>query len=85
MRFSILLLTFLIFLQMDTNAEELNIWIGTAGDNGIYHLILDAEKGKLSEPSQVAELPGAGFLIPVSYTHLPSPRDRTRSRMPSSA
>ena len=22
---------------------------------------------------------------PVSYTHLPSPRDRTRSRMPSSA
>lgn len=63
MRFSILLLTFLIFLQMDTNAEELNIWIGTAGDNGIYHLILDAEKGKLSEPSQVAELPGAGFLI----------------------
>ena len=23
--------------------------------------------------------------IPVSYTHLPSPRDRTRSRMPSSA
>ena len=24
-------------------------------------------------------------LDPVSYTHLPSPRDRTRSRMPSSA
>ena len=24
-------------------------------------------------------------LYPVSYTHLPSPRDRTRSRMPSSA
>ena len=24
-------------------------------------------------------------LIAVSYTHLPSPRDRTRSRMPSSA
>ena len=23
--------------------------------------------------------------LPVSYTHLPSPRDRTRSRMPSSA
>ena len=24
-------------------------------------------------------------LVAVSYTHLPSPRDRTRSRMPSSA
>ena len=24
-------------------------------------------------------------IIAVSYTHLPSPRDRTRSRMPSSA
>ena len=26
-----------------------------------------------------------GAVGPVSYTHLPSPRDRTRSRMPSSA
>ena len=25
------------------------------------------------------------FAAPVSYTHSPSPRDRTRSRMPSSA
>ena len=25
------------------------------------------------------------MMEPVSYTHLPSPRDRTRSRMPSSA
>ena len=25
------------------------------------------------------------YLMPVSYTHSPSPRDRTRSRMPSSA
>ena len=28
---------------------------------------------------------GEFTLRPVSYTHLPSPRDRTRSRMPSSA
>ncbi len=28
---------------------------------------------------------GSIVLIPVSYTHSPSPRDRTRSRMPSSA
>src|SRR5664280_3593277 len=27
----------------------------------------------------------SGNLLPVSYTHLRSPRDRTRSRMPSSA
>ena len=34
------------------------------------------------------KLPTYGQLstyMPVSYTHLPSPRDRTRSRMPSSA
>ena len=31
-----------------------------------------------------ATLAGLG-LKTVSYTHLPSPRDRTRSRMPSSA
>jgi len=30
-------------------------------------------------------LDGPGEIIAVSYTHLPSPRDRTRSRMPSSA
>ena len=28
---------------------------------------------------------GSNGSISVSYTHLPSPRDRTRSRMPSSA
>ena len=33
----------------------------------------------------VATIVLKGTLLSVSYTHLPSPRDRTRSRMPSSA
>ena len=33
----------------------------------------------------VAETGGEDAIKAVSYTHLPSPRDRTRSRMPSSA
>ena len=28
---------------------------------------------------------GQNGVVPVSYTHLRAPRDRTRSRMPSSA
>ena len=33
----------------------------------------------------IAEIRGAVFSNPVSYTHLPSPRDLSTSRMPSSA
>ena len=32
-----------------------------------------------------ASLAGLGVLVPVSYTHLRSPRDQRGSRMPSSA
>ena len=36
-------------------------------------------------PSQSGKLGAWAWSTPVSYTHLPSPRDRQKSRMPSSA
>ena len=40
----------------------------------------------ISPENIIRHIPGVhGVGVPVSYTHLRSPRDRTRSRMPSSA
>ena len=39
----------------------------------------------LDEAAQTLSTDDSVVLAPVSYTHLPSPRDTERSRMPSSA
>ena len=49
------------------SARSLDIWIGTATppggpSEGIYHLLLDDETGKLAESRLVAEVDGPGFL-----------------------
>ncbi len=50
------------FVVQSSTADEINVWIGTAGNDGIYHLTLDTQTGKLSEPTLAAEVDGAGFL-----------------------
>ena len=45
---------------------------------GLYHFM-----SQFIDESQQLGL--THYIFTVSYTHLPSPRDRTRSRMPSSA
>ena len=40
---------------------------------------------EINDFTKAIKLGTSTWTIPVSYTHLPSPRDRTRSRMPSSA
>ena len=42
-------------------SQEIDVWVGT-GQNGIYHTILNTEKGLLSQPRLVSDLKGAGFL-----------------------
>ena len=42
--------------------DEIDVWIGTSGTAGIYHVILDTKKGKLSAPILAAKVNGAGFL-----------------------
>lgn len=46
----------------DAAGDEVSVWVGTSGAGGIYHLILDTERGKMSLPKQVADVAGAGFL-----------------------
>ena len=54
---------------MQINTDGLVIMERTVGESDRLVTLLTREEG----------------IIPVSYTHSPSPRDRTRSRMPSSA
>ena len=54
----------LLFFWMEPmSAEEIEVWIGTSGPHGIYRLVLDTEKGEISEPRKAAEMGGAGFLV----------------------
>ena len=41
--------------------QNIDVWVGTA-KTGIYHLTLDVEQGKLTEPTLASETNGAGFL-----------------------
>lgn len=46
-------------------AKSIDVWLGTSSrkpSRGIYHCILDTEKGRLSDPQLVAEISGPGFL-----------------------
>ena len=57
--------------------------------NLIYDKVRQIPQGKVATYGQIAELAGlfgkARLVGSVSYTHLPSPRDLSTSRMPSSA
>lgn len=45
------------------SAQTLDVWIGTSGNNGIYHCSLDLDSGRLSRSQLVAdEMTGPGFL-----------------------
>ena len=59
----IFLFTFSILSSFNLAAEELDVWIGTEGDNGIYHSKLDVENGSLSAPEKAIDVSGAGFLV----------------------
>ena len=44
------------------HAQEVDVWIGTNGANGVHHLKFNTENGKLSKPKKVSDISGAGFL-----------------------
>ena len=44
------------------NAQQIDVWIGTVGAEGIYHLKLNTENGKLTPPRNVSKIGNAGFL-----------------------
>ena len=78
-------------LDWDRVARIKELW----GGKVILKGIIDKEDAKIAAQTGAdaiivsnhggRQLDGAMTSIPVSYTHLRSPRDRTRSRMPSSA
>ena len=61
---------------MKSILEQLSTMTVVVADTG------DLDSIKKFQPRDATTNPS---LIPVSYTHLPSPRDREKSRMPSSA
>ena len=52
----------LSLLVNSISAQEIDVWIGTSGSEGIYHLKLNTEDGKLTEPRNVSKISSAGFL-----------------------
>lgn len=48
--------------RQNLSGDEINVWIGTSGNNGIYRVTLDTNKAKLSKPTPAAEVDSAGFL-----------------------
>ena len=59
--------SFAIFLllacfTMDARSQEVDVWIGSGGPDGIHHFKLDTKQAKLSRPSVAAEIPGSGFI-----------------------
>lgn len=57
-----LLVIFLGFFAACASAQEVDVWVGTGGADGIFHLKLNTESGKLGQPNNVAKLAGSGFL-----------------------
>jgi len=55
-------LTLVLTMTLSCPADEVDVWIGTNDAEGIFHLTLDTEKGKLSKPKVAVKIPGAGFL-----------------------
>ena len=51
----------ILLLATPVGAQNVDVWLGTA-KTGIYHSTLDVSNGKLSEPTLVSEISGAGFL-----------------------
>lgn len=62
----ILAITIFIMVSIWTvdhaRGDEIDVWIGTSGPEGIYQLTLDTKKGKMSKPSLAVKVDGAGFL-----------------------
>ena len=44
------------------SAQKIDVWVGTSGKDGIFHLKLDTASGKLSKPTCEIEIAGSGFL-----------------------
>ncbi len=42
--------------------QELDVWIGSGGPDGIHHLKLNTAKGTLSKPTVAAGIAGSGFI-----------------------
>ena len=49
-------------LASAVSAQQVDVWIGTSGAEGIFHLKLNTENGKLSQPRNVSKIANAGFL-----------------------
>ncbi len=56
-----MLLILSLVSQVRAQDDMIDVWIGT-GKIGIYHLTLDTNSGKLSEPTMESPTAGAGFL-----------------------
>ena len=52
----------LSFLANPISAQQVDVWIGTSGTEGIFHLKLNTENGKLTQPRNVSKIGNAGFL-----------------------
>lgn len=53
---------FILFTSTTIEAQEIDVWVGTGGKAGIFHVKLNTKTGKLSEPVKVSDIGGAGFL-----------------------
>ena len=60
--FLVILFSIGLTAPMNSNAQEIDVWVGTGGKEGIFHVKLNTETGKLSKPVNVAKIAGAGFL-----------------------
>lgn len=45
-----------------TIAQQVDVWIGTSGNDGIFHFELNTENGKLTKPRNVSKIANSGFL-----------------------
>ena len=58
-------------LASAVSAQQVDVWIGTSGAEGIFHLKLNTENGKLSQPRNVSKIANAGFLaLHLSLIHI---------------
>jgi len=49
-------------LATTIDAQQVDVWIGTSGADGIFHLKLNTANGKLTQPRSVSKIPSSGFL-----------------------